>query len=69
MVRPSDCYFQSNNQADFHSKLFIFVDFGPKANNFLLACGVRHAPTVDEVAKILVANPKRFYDLVGGAER
>lgn len=69
MVRPIECYFESSNKADFHSKLFIFVDFGPKANNFLAACGVRHAPTIDEVVKILVAGPKKFYDLVGGPER
>lgn len=70
MVRPGECYFiQDKEQSHFHSKLFTFVDFGNRANNFLAACGVRNAPTTDEVAKMLIENPKGFYELAGGPER
>ncbi|CAG7850452.1 SubName: Full=Uncharacterized protein {ECO:0000313/EMBL:CCA72144.1} [Serendipita indica DSM 11827] len=70
MVRPSECYFKKEDgQANLHSKLFTFIDFGVRANNFLAACGVRNAPTTDEVARMLVANPVGFYQLAGSAER
>jgi hypothetical protein len=70
MVKPGECYFKKDDpETNFHSKLFTFVDFGPRANNFLAACGVRNAPTTEEVAKMLVADPNGFYALAGGAER
>jgi hypothetical protein len=70
MVKPGECYFKrEDGQTSFHSKLFTFIDFGTRANNFLVACGVRSAPTTDEVARMLVADPHGFYKLTGGAER
>lgn len=69
-MKPAECYFKRDDgQSHFHSKLFTFVDFGARANNFLAACGVRSAPTTEEVAKILTNNPTGFYSLAGGAER
>jgi hypothetical protein len=69
-VKPGECYFKRDDgQSHFHSKLFTFIDFGIRANNFLSACGVRNAPTTDEVARTLVADPQGFYSLTGGAER
>jgi hypothetical protein len=49
--------------------LFVFVDFGPSANSFLSACGSKQEPSVEELASILVTDPRRFYDLTGGYEK
>ncbi|KAI0371771.1 hypothetical protein BV20DRAFT_1016624 [Pilatotrama ljubarskyi] len=65
---PTQCYFKGDSKAQFHSKLFTFVDFGTTANAFLSACGVKHEPSVEEVVKILLQNPRRFYDLAEGRE-
>lgn len=66
---PTQCYFKGDSQAQFHSKLFTFVDFGATANAFLSACGVKHEPSVEEVTKILLENPRKFYDLAEGREK
>lgn len=66
---PTQCYFKGDSQAQFHSKLFTFVDFGATANTFLSACGVKHEPSVEEIAKILLDNPRQFYDLAEGREQ
>ncbi|KAG1888113.1 hypothetical protein F4604DRAFT_1715581 [Suillus subluteus] len=67
-LSPSQCYLGGASKGQFHSKLFVFVDFGPSANSFLSACGSKQEPSVEEVANILVADPRRFYDLAGGYE-
>ncbi|EJU01784.1 hypothetical protein DACRYDRAFT_107520 [Dacryopinax primogenitus] len=70
MLKPTDCYFASSSQASGQfSELFHFVDFGTRANAFLRQCGVKSEPTVQEIAKFLVTNPRRFYQSSGGAER
>ncbi len=66
---PMQCYFKGDSKAQFHSKLFTFVDFGSTANTFLSACGVKHEPSVEEIAKILLDNPRQFYDLAEGREQ
>ncbi|KAF9562769.1 hypothetical protein CPC08DRAFT_749290 [Agrocybe pediades] len=63
---PSQCYLAGQDNTGFHSKLFVFVNFGSAANAFLLACGTRSQPSVEEVAKILLANPRQFYELAQG---
>lgn len=63
---PSQCYLGGEGGESFHSKLFIFIDFGSAANAFLTACGTRSRPSVEEVAKILLTNPRQFYDLAQG---
>ncbi|KAG1807427.1 uncharacterized protein BJ212DRAFT_1449281 [Suillus subaureus] len=67
-LSPSQCYLGGVSKGQFHSKLFVFVDFGPSANSFLSACGSKQEPSVEEVANILVTDPRRFYDLAGGYE-
>lgn len=67
-LSPTQCYLGGAPQGQFHSKLFVFVDFGPSANSFLSTCGSKQEPSVEEVASILVADPRRFYDLAGGYE-
>ncbi|KAF8513724.1 hypothetical protein BU17DRAFT_95084 [Hysterangium stoloniferum] len=69
MLAPNKCYLSKESSTGFHSQLFTFVDFGSRANSFLMACGVRTEPTVDELAQILVADPRKFYDLSGGYDR
>ncbi|KAJ4468229.1 hypothetical protein J3R30DRAFT_3830515 [Lentinula aciculospora] len=65
-TRPNQCFFGHEGKEGFHSKLFIFVDFGASANSFLSACGVKREPSVDEIALILLADPHNFYQLAGG---
>ncbi|KAG2126877.1 uncharacterized protein EDB93DRAFT_1257371 [Suillus bovinus] len=67
-LSPGQCYLGGPSKGQFHSKLFVFVDFGPSGNSFLSACGSKQEPSVEEVASILVADPRRFYDLAGGYE-
>ncbi|KZT61430.1 hypothetical protein CALCODRAFT_9895 [Calocera cornea HHB12733] len=70
MLKPTECYFASSAQASGQfAELFHFIDFGSRANAFLRQCGVKSEPTVQEIARFLVANPRRFYDSAGGAER
>jgi hypothetical protein len=63
---PTQCYFGRQSKEKFHSKLFIFVDFGQAGNAFLIACGARQEPSVEELAKILLDDPRRFYELAQG---
>lgn len=69
LLPASQCYFSGDSNAQFHSKLFVFVDFGPLANTFLSACGTKREPSVEEIAQILLANPRRFYDLADGRDK
>ena len=66
---PIQCYFSGAGGAELHSKFFSFVDFGPRANVFLSACGTRQEPSVEEIAQILLANPRQFYELANGREK
>ena len=60
---PTQCYLGNQAAGSFHSKLFVFVDFGSGANAFIIACGTKSQPSVEEVAKILLADPRQFYEL------
>lgn len=68
-LMPTQCYLGDGTKGEFHSKLFVFVDFGPVANRFLSACGSKIEPSIDEVAGILISDPKKFYELSGGYEK
>ena len=68
-LTPMQCYLGDGTKGEFHSKLFVFVDFGPVANRFLSACGSKREPSIDEVAEILISDPKNFYTLSGGYEK
>lgn len=69
MLAPKDCYFRRDASQSFHSKLFVFIDFGTKANAFLSACGTKHEPSVEEIVQILLTDPKKFYRLSGGKDK
>lgn len=64
---PIQCYFGGDAKNHFHSKLFVFVDFGTRANAFLSACGTKHEPSVEEVVLTLLDNPHKFYSLTEGS--
>ncbi|KAH0832863.1 hypothetical protein J3R83DRAFT_11798 [Lanmaoa asiatica] len=59
-------YLDGGTNREFHSKLFIFVDFGPAMNMFLSAYGSKSEPSINEVVEILISDPQRFYKLSGG---
>jgi Protein of unknown function (DUF3684) len=69
LLAPNKCYLGRGSSTAFHSKLFTFIDLGPRANNFLMTCGVRNEPTVDELAQMLVADPGSFYRLADSYNR
>lgn len=67
---PSTCFFQPQDavkNGPFKS-LFTYIDFGVASKPFLLACGVKNEPTVQEITEMLVADPAKFYALAGSAE-
>ena len=66
---PTQCYLGNEAPESFHSKLFVFVDFGSGANAFLVACGTKSQPSIEEVTKILLADPRQFYELAHGPNK
>ncbi|KAG5646295.1 hypothetical protein DXG03_003892 [Asterophora parasitica] len=60
-LEPAHCYFGGDAKGKFHSKLFVFINFGQPANGFLTACGTKHEPSVEEVVQTLLEDPHRFY--------
>ena len=60
LLLPSRCYFKGGSGGQFRSKLFVFVDFGTSANSFLKACGTKDEPSVEEIALILLRDPREF---------
>ncbi|KZW00398.1 hypothetical protein EXIGLDRAFT_639482 [Exidia glandulosa HHB12029] len=68
LLSPKEVYFGSAVKREHLSQLFVFVDFGARANTFLRSCGVTDEPTIDEIVRMLIADPKRFYKLAGGYE-
>lgn len=59
---PNQCYFAGASGPKLHLlQLFTFVDFGPRANGFLAACGTKHEPSVEEIVNILLKDPYAFF--------
>jgi phosphotransacetylase len=67
-LRPTQC-FVGTASSELYSKLFAFVDFGTRANAFLGACGIRQEPTAEDIAQILVTEPRRVYELANVREK
>ena len=57
-LSPHDCFL--GDDRDF-GKIFDFVDFGTKANAFLLHCGSKHRPETIDVARLIVEQPGKFW--------
>jgi hypothetical protein len=68
-LQPIQCYFSGTGGSELHSKLFAFVDFGARANVFLLTCGTKQEPSVEEIAQILLKDPREIYQLANGREK
>ena len=69
LLPPSQCYFKGESSGQFHSKLFVFVDFGTSGNSFLKACGTKGEPSVEEIAQILLKDPRAFFELAEGRDK
>lgn len=67
-LQPIQCYFSETGGSELHSKLFAFVDFGARAKMFLGACGTKQEPSVEEIAQILLTDPRGVYQLANGRE-
>lgn len=63
---PTKCYLDQSSKPALHAKLFVFVNFGTKANRFLSACGLKTEVSVEDIAEALIENPERFLQLAGG---
>ncbi|KAI5994116.1 hypothetical protein F5J12DRAFT_962838, partial [Pisolithus orientalis] len=68
LLHPTKCYLDQDTKPVLYAKLFVFVNFSTKANRFLSACGLKAEVSVEDVAKVLIKDPKRFFDLGGGYE-
>ncbi|KAI6094846.1 hypothetical protein F5141DRAFT_1295920 [Pisolithus sp. B1] len=68
MLPPAKCYLHRGPKPVLYAKLFIFVDFGSKANHFLSACGSKNQVSTEDVAGVLIENPGRFFELAEGYE-
>ncbi|KAF8431325.1 hypothetical protein L210DRAFT_3651207 [Boletus edulis BED1] len=63
---PSKCYLDKGSKPKLYAKLFVFVNFGDRANDFLRACGLKNQVVIEDVAEVLIENPQQFFDFAGG---
>lgn len=68
LLSPSKCYLDKGTKPVLYGKLFVFVNFGTKANHFLSTCGSKSKVSIQDVAEVLTENPGRFFELAGGYE-
>lgn len=66
---PSRCYIGTKSGDSIHAALFTFVNFGVVANSFLVACGAKLEPSMEEIARMLLESPAKYYKLCGDPER
>jgi hypothetical protein len=67
---PIQCFLgKQRSDSEPHSNLFAFVDFGTRGNKFLECCGAKQEPSIEDVARILLADPRRAYELANGREK
>lgn len=67
-LQPKRC-FLGEQPSELYSKLFAFVNFGTCGNKFLEFCGTKQQPSIEEVARILLADPGKAYKLANGREK
>ena len=65
LLPPIKCYLDQNTEPVLYEKLFVFVNFGTKANRFLAACGLKRKVLIQDVAEVLIGCPERFFELAG----
>ncbi|RHZ75365.1 hypothetical protein Glove_216g186 [Diversispora epigaea] len=66
-VSPQSCFFKSSEES--FRNFFQHIDFGEKANKFLLSCGVKKEPTPSEYAKILVESSSEILNNFNDVDR
>jgi len=59
MADPQSCYFYKEDLP--YRDLLDTVDFGPHANRFLKACGVKEDPSPIDLAQLVARSPRKFY--------
>ncbi|KAF0389336.1 putative hatpase domain protein [Gigaspora margarita] len=62
-VTPRNCFFKGSDET--YAEFFSYVDFGEKANKFLLSCGLKTEPSPTEFAEFLVKSSQEFWNSVG----
>jgi hypothetical protein len=67
-LRPIQC-FLGKQRSELHSNLFAFVDFGTRGNRFLEYCGAKQKPSIEDIARISLADPRGAYELANGREK
>ena len=65
-LSPLQCYLGSSST---YSDIFDFVDFGDRANTFLLKCGSKHEPTKLELAALVSKEPARLLSVMQSPEK
>ena len=65
-LTPLQCYLGSSST---YSEIFDFVDFGDRANTFLLKCGSKHEPTKLELAALVSKEPARLLSVMQSPEK
>jgi hypothetical protein len=67
-LQPRRC-FLGKQRSELHSKLFAFVNFGTRANEFLKCCHTSEEPSAEDIAQVLLADPWRVYKLANGRKK
>ena len=67
-LQPRRC-FLGKQRSELHSKLFAFVNFGTRANEFLKCCHASEEPSAEDIAQVLLADPRRVYELANGRKK
>jgi hypothetical protein len=67
-LQPRWC-FLGKQRSELHSKLFAFVNFGARANEFLKHCHTSEEPSTEDMAQVLLADPWRVYELANGRQK
>jgi Protein of unknown function (DUF3684) len=67
-LQPRLC-FLGKQRSELHSKLFAFVDFGTRANEFLKCCYTSEEPSAEDIAQVLLTDPWRVYVLANGRKK
>ena len=67
-LQPKQC-FLGRPRSELHSKLFAFVNFGTRANEFLRCCHTSKEPSAEDIAQVMLADPCRVYELANGRKK
>jgi hypothetical protein len=71
ILQPKLC-FLGKPRSELHSKLFAFVNFGTRANEFLRYCYTGDEPSAEDIAQaaqVMLADPRRVYELTNGQNK